>query len=66
MGHARRAVADQSDDVASAALAYDAALREQIRPWYRAGVEQDAEARCVAAALLAAWTPTPTRVTRAR
>jgi 2-polyprenyl-6-methoxyphenol hydroxylase-like FAD-dependent oxidoreductase len=51
------AVADHPGDVRAAALAYDVALREQIRPWYRAGVEADAEARRVATALLAGGDP---------
>jgi len=38
-------------------LDYDAALRAEIYPWYRASVEQDAEARRVAAALLAGDDP---------
>ena len=38
-------------------LEYDASLRTQIYPWYRASVEQDAEARRVAAALLAGDDP---------
>ena len=38
-------------------LAYEAALRAEIYPWYRASVEQDAEARRVAAALLAGEDP---------
>ena len=38
-------------------LAYDSALRAEIHPWYRASVEQDAEARRVAAALLAGEDP---------
>lgn len=45
------------DDVESMLLAYDAALRAEIHPWYRASVEQDAEARRVAAALLAGEDP---------
>lgn len=44
-------------DVREAMLAYDASLRSEILPWYRAGVEQDAEARRVAAALLAGEDP---------
>jgi 2-polyprenyl-6-methoxyphenol hydroxylase-like FAD-dependent oxidoreductase len=44
-------------DVREVALAYDASLRAEILPWYRAGVEQDAEARRVAAALLAGDDP---------
>lgn len=51
------AVAVFGDDVREAALAYDASLRAEILPWYRAGVEQDAEARRVAAALLAGEDP---------
>jgi flavin-dependent dehydrogenase len=38
-------------------LDYDKALRAEIYPWYRASVEQDAEARRVAAALLAGEDP---------
>jgi 2-polyprenyl-6-methoxyphenol hydroxylase-like FAD-dependent oxidoreductase len=38
-------------------LDYDGALRAEIYPWYRASVEQDAEARRVAAALLAGEDP---------
>jgi 2-polyprenyl-6-methoxyphenol hydroxylase-like FAD-dependent oxidoreductase len=38
-------------------VAYEAALRSEIYPWYRASVEQDAEARRVAAALLAGQDP---------
>ncbi len=38
-------------------LAYEVALRAEIYPWYRASVEQDAEARRVAAALLAGDDP---------
>jgi 2-polyprenyl-6-methoxyphenol hydroxylase-like FAD-dependent oxidoreductase len=51
------AVEATPDDLRAIALAYDAALRDQILPWYRAGVEQDAEARRVAAALLAGADP---------
>jgi len=51
------AVAAAPDDRHRQALRYDAALREQILPWYRAGVAQDAEARRVAAALLAGQSP---------
>ena len=39
------------------ALAYDESLRRDIFPWYKAGVDQDAEARRVAAALLAGEDP---------
>lgn len=52
-----RSVAAFPDDVREAALAYDASLQAEIRPWYRASVEQDAEARRVAAALLAGEDP---------
>jgi hypothetical protein len=45
------------DDVRDIALAYDASLRAEIHPWYRSGVEQDAEARRVAAALLQGENP---------
>ena len=38
-------------------IAYDTALRAEIYPWYRASVEQDAEARRVAAALMAGEDP---------
>ncbi len=51
------AVAAHPDDQPAMALAYDAALRTEIFPWYRAGVEQDTEARRVAAALLAGDDP---------
>ncbi|MEQ1699778.1 MAG: FAD-dependent oxidoreductase [Ilumatobacteraceae bacterium] len=51
------AVAAHADDPMACALAYDAALRTEIFPWYRAGVEQDAEARRVAAAHLAGEDP---------
>jgi len=46
------AVAAFGDDVREVALAYDASLRAEIRPWYRAAVRQDAQSRRVAAALL--------------
>ncbi|MGB8857657.1 MAG: FAD-dependent oxidoreductase [Ilumatobacteraceae bacterium] len=51
------AVAAHADDPVALSLAYDAALRSEIFPWYRSGVEQDAEARRVAAALLAGEDP---------
>jgi hypothetical protein len=51
------AVAAHGDDPLACALAYDTALRAEIFPWYRAGVEQDGEARRVAAALLAGDDP---------
>ena len=52
-----QAVATFGDDDREVALAYDASLRAEIRPWYRAGVEQDAEARRVADAHLAGIDP---------
>ena len=45
------------DDGREVALAYDASMRAEIYPWYRNGVEQDAEARRVAAAILAGIDP---------
>ena len=45
------------DDPEAMLVAYDTALRAEIHPWYRASVEQDAEARRVAAALLAGDDP---------
>ena len=44
-------------DVEAMLLAYEVALRAEIYPWYRASVEQDAEARRVSAALLAGEDP---------
>jgi flavin-dependent dehydrogenase len=52
-----QAVEACGDDVRDIALAYDASLRAEIHPWYRSGVEQDAEARRVAAALLQGENP---------
>ncbi len=52
-----QAVATFGDDDREVALAYDASLRAEIHPWYRAGVEQDAEARRVADAHLAGIDP---------
>lgn len=51
------AVAAHPDDPTTMALAYDAALRDQIFPWYKSGVDQDTEARRVAAAHLAGEDP---------
>ncbi|MEO5723520.1 MAG: hypothetical protein ABIQ39_05115 [Ilumatobacteraceae bacterium] len=51
------AIDDNPDDVAAIGVAYDAALRAEILPWYRAGVAVDAEARRVAAKLLAGEDP---------
>jgi 2-polyprenyl-6-methoxyphenol hydroxylase-like FAD-dependent oxidoreductase len=64
------ALAEHPDDVGAAAVAYDAALRTEIHPWYRASVEQDREARRVSAAILAGEDPygdasDPRAVTRA-
>ena len=47
-----QAVGAHPSDVRAMAVAYDSALRSEIFPWYRSGVEQDAEARRVSAALL--------------
>lgn len=44
-------------DMEKVLLDYDASLRAEIYPWYRASVQQDAEARRVAAALLAGDDP---------
>jgi 2-polyprenyl-6-methoxyphenol hydroxylase-like FAD-dependent oxidoreductase len=52
-----QAVGTFGDDTREVALAYDASLRAEILPWYRAGVEQDREARRVASALLAGADP---------
>jgi 2-polyprenyl-6-methoxyphenol hydroxylase-like FAD-dependent oxidoreductase len=51
------AVDQHPGDPESMMLAYELALRTEIYPWYRASVEQDAEARRVAAALLAGDDP---------
>lgn len=51
------AVARHGADVRRVAVEYDEALRREILPWYRSGVAQDAEARRVAAALLAGEDP---------
>jgi len=45
------------DDIEAIARRYDSAVRAEIRPWYDASVEQDGEARRVAAALLAGLDP---------
>ncbi len=45
------------DDTREVALAYNASLQAEIVPWYLSGVQQDAEARRVAAALLAGDDP---------
>lgn len=41
-----------ADNPLALAVEYDAAIQREIIPWYRSGVEQDAEARRVSAALL--------------
>jgi 2-polyprenyl-6-methoxyphenol hydroxylase-like FAD-dependent oxidoreductase len=51
------AISEHPDDVRSAAVSYDEALRTEVHPWYRSSVEQDREARRVAAALLAGDDP---------
>ncbi len=51
------AVAAYPDDSARALLAYDDALRAEIFPWYKSSVDQDREARRVAASLLAGVDP---------
>src|SRR4029079_6350464 len=51
------ALAVNPDDLTKAALDSDAALRIEIEPWYRSSVAQDAEARRVAAKLLAGEDP---------
>lgn len=51
------AVADHPGDLWAQAQALDASTREHLLPWYRASVQNDAEARRVAAALLAGEDP---------
>ncbi|MEO7369682.1 MAG: NAD-binding protein, partial [Ilumatobacteraceae bacterium] len=51
------AIDANASDTEQMLLDYDAALRAEIYPWYRASVDQDAEARRVAAALLAGHDP---------
>jgi 2-polyprenyl-6-methoxyphenol hydroxylase-like FAD-dependent oxidoreductase len=51
------AIEAHPDDPEAMLLAYEVALRSEIYPWYRASVEQDAEGRRVAAALLAGEDP---------
>ena len=51
------AVAEHGDDPRAVAVSYDEALRAEIHPWYRSSVEQDREARRVAAALLVGEDP---------
>ncbi|MFM2182764.1 MAG: hypothetical protein RJB61_1058 [Actinomycetota bacterium] len=47
-----RSIEDHGDDLLRLAAAYDEALSAELVPWYEAAVQQDAEARRVAAALL--------------
>lgn len=54
---ARRSGGDRLDDLRSIALSYDTAVRDEIRPWYQASVDQDTEARRVSAAILAGLDP---------
>jgi 2-polyprenyl-6-methoxyphenol hydroxylase-like FAD-dependent oxidoreductase len=51
------AIDQHPNDLRRIALAYDEALRAEIHPWYRASVEQDREARRVAAAMLVGEDP---------
>jgi 2-polyprenyl-6-methoxyphenol hydroxylase-like FAD-dependent oxidoreductase len=51
------AITAHAHDARAQALAYHAAVRTEIEPWYRSSVAQDAEARRVAAALLAGEDP---------
>ena len=46
------ALAASPTDMRAVAVAYDASVRAELLPWYRSGVDQDAEGRRVAAALL--------------
>ena len=52
-----KAVAANPGDVVAMMTNYDTDLRAEVVPWYRSGVEQDAEARRVSAALLAGEDP---------
>ncbi len=51
------AIAAHANDPVGLLVAYDAALRAEIMPWYKSSVDQDKEARRVAAALLAGEDP---------
>ena len=51
------ALAAHADDPTALQVSYDAALRDEILPWYKSSVDQDIEARRVAAALLAGDDP---------
>lgn len=52
-----QAIAAQPDDLEAQALCFNDAVEAEIIPWYQSGVAQDAEARRVAAALLAGEDP---------
>jgi flavin-dependent dehydrogenase len=52
-----RAIGDHPADLRGVAIAYDEALRAEIRPWYKASVEQDREARRVATSMLSGEDP---------
>jgi 2-polyprenyl-6-methoxyphenol hydroxylase-like FAD-dependent oxidoreductase len=47
-----RAIDEHADNLETLAVQYDAAIEREILPWYRAGVQQDAEARRVAERML--------------
>ena len=51
------ALAAHANDPIALQLAYDAALRDEILPWYRSSVDQDKESNRVANALLAGEDP---------
>jgi hypothetical protein len=51
------AIDAHADDLQALAVEYDAAIGREIMPWYRAGVEQDAEARRVASRMLSGEDP---------
>lgn len=53
----QRRGADRSADLRDIALTYDTAVRDVIRPWYQASVDQDTEARRVSTAILAGLDP---------
>jgi 2-polyprenyl-6-methoxyphenol hydroxylase-like FAD-dependent oxidoreductase len=52
-----RAIGDHPADLRGVAIAYDEALRAEIRPWYKASVQQDREARRVATSMLSGEDP---------
>ena len=51
------ALREHPTDLRAQALRLDELVRAEIQPWYKSGVDQDAEARRVAAALLAGEDP---------